>query len=418
MKRWPKSRGNFLFLQGPHGPFFYLLGQALAAGGHGIFRINLNGGDRRDWPGTATDFIGKPEDWPLFFDRYVLEHGLTDVVLFGECRPLHSAAHGMARLRQIRIHVFEEGYIRPDFVTLELDGVNGNSSLSRDPDWYVRAAAGLPPVPNHPPVASSFGRRAQEAMSYYLATATGKMRFRHYRSHRPISAGIEAAGWFRRFFRSSGERARSRKVLEQIANKPYYGFPLQLDSDHQIRIHSPFGNMRTAVRYVMESFSRAAPPGTSLVLKQHPLDAGLFGWGRFIKEEADKYGIADRTYYLEDADVAPVVEKARGVVTVNSTTGTLALRKGVPTAVLGQAVYDMPRITHQGTLDEFWRQPVPPEPAVYDAFCRVLVDRCLIHGGFLSEAGLDHLVRGAVERLTADETGRTVQIERRLSLVS
>ncbi|MEH3106017.1 MAG: capsular biosynthesis protein [Sphingomonas fennica] len=415
MKLGGFSRRNFLFLQGPHGPFFHRLGAALAEIGHGVHRINLNGGDRRDWPSDAVNFTGRPAAWPIFFDRFITRHEITDLVLFGDCRPMHRAAHGMAHLRQIRIHVFEEGYIRPDYVTLELDGVNGNSSLSRDPDHYLRAAATLPPIVEHPPVASSFARRAREAVSYYLATAAGRTSFPHYRSHRPISAGMEMLGWARRFASRTQERARSAAALKRIEGAEFFCFPLQLDSDHQIRVHSPFGNMKVAIRYVMESFARAAPPEALLLLKQHPLDPGLIGWRRFIQEEAVKHGLADRAIYLEDADVAPIIEAARGVVTVNSTTGTLALRKGVPTAVLGHAVYHMPRITHQGTLDEFWRRPVPPEADVYDAFCRVLVDRCLIHGGFLSEAGLDHLVRGAVERLTSDEQGWTVSLGSRLA---
>jgi capsular polysaccharide export protein len=46
----PASERRFLFLQGPPGPFFRLLGAALATRGHGVLRVNLNGGDAHDWP--------------------------------------------------------------------------------------------------------------------------------------------------------------------------------------------------------------------------------------------------------------------------------------------------------------------------------------------------------------------------------
>jgi capsular polysaccharide export protein len=87
-------------------------------------------------------------------------------------------------------------------------------------------------------------------------------------------------------------------------------------------------------------------------------------------------------------------------VTINSTTGTLALGVGVPTVVLGHAVYDIAGITHQGPLDGFWTSPRAPEPRIWDAFCRVLLDRCLVRGGFLSEEGLQLLIQGSVRRLT------------------
>lgn len=37
---------SFLFLQGPPGPLFLRLGQAMEARGHSVCRINLGGGDR------------------------------------------------------------------------------------------------------------------------------------------------------------------------------------------------------------------------------------------------------------------------------------------------------------------------------------------------------------------------------------
>ncbi len=42
---------------------------------------------------------------------------------------------------------------------------------------------------------------------------------------------------------------------------------------------------------------------------------------------------------------------------------------------------------------------MPPDPATWDAFCRVLQARCLIYGGFASDEGIDLLVGGAITRL-------------------
>lgn len=137
---------SFLFLQGPHGPFFSMLAQALRNCGHNALRINLNGGDKVDWPGPATDYRGTFRAWPLFFDDFIVNHGVTDLILYGDCRPYHASAHGMARLRGVRVHVVEEGYIRPDFLTLQADGVNGNSKLPLDPQWYLDQAACLPNI--------------------------------------------------------------------------------------------------------------------------------------------------------------------------------------------------------------------------------------------------------------------------------
>lgn len=398
----PRCRG-FLFLQGPHGVFFRRLGDRLTWEGQRVERINFNAGDRRDWGSGGHDFSGSEEEWPLFLDGFIEAHSITDLVLYGDCRPLHHTAHGIARLRGCRIYVFEEGYIRPDFMTLERDGVNGNSTLSRDPDWYLKEASVLPPTPELPQIAGSFERRLRETMSYYWLMTTHWAQFRHYKNHRPMNTPKEAVGWLWKWAKRPRDRRRSAAALKALGEQPFFCFPLQLSSDAQIRIHSPFADMAVAIRYVVRSFARHGPPATTLVVKQHPLAADMVNYERIVRREAEQARVADRVLYVERANIDALVARALGVVTVNSTSGTLALRQGTPTKVLGQAVYDIPRITHQGSLDAFWSHPVPPEPAVYDAFCRVLRDRCLVHGGYHSDEGLDRLVDGSARRLLSQE---------------
>ena len=398
-----QHRREFLFLQGLAGPFFRQLGAALAAGGHGVHRVNFNGGDWLAWrqPG-AVSFRGRRADWPAALERLLLEREITDLVLFGDCRPMHRAAVAAARQLQIQVHVFEEGYIRPDWVTLELGGVNGHSSLPRDPDWYLDAARALPPLGALPGIASNFWRRARMDVAYNLGTLALSWAYPHFRTHRPNHIVVEYAGWLRQLARRPATRRRSADALARLAagNAPYFVFPLQLGSDYQVRLHSPFGSMGDAIVGVLRSFARHAPAEARLVVKQHPLDNGLTDWRRVTQAAAAAAGLdLGRLLYLEIGDIAPLVAGARGVVTINSTTGTLALASGVPVVTLGTAVYDIPRITFQGELDRFWSAPEPPDPAVWDAFRRTLVARCLVRGGLFSEEGLALLVAGAAERL-------------------
>ena len=137
------ARRSFLFLQGPPGPFFLQLALRLRDFGHGIHRINLSGGDRYDWPAGATNYRGTMPAWPMYFDRFLRANGITDLVLYGDCRPVHQAAVRMAKLRGVRVFVFEEGYIRPDWMTLERDGVNGHSPFDRDPSLIMASSRWL-----------------------------------------------------------------------------------------------------------------------------------------------------------------------------------------------------------------------------------------------------------------------------------
>jgi capsular polysaccharide export protein len=398
----PPVRRRFLFLQGLAGPFFGRLASALQQSGHGIERVNFHGGDRVFWPlPGAIDYQGRPEDWPDFLATLLAKRQVTDIVLFGDCRPLHRAAIGVSQDLRVQVHVFEEGYIRPDWVTIELGGVNGHSTLPRDPEWYLHAARDLPPYDADGALPSSFRRRALEDLAYNFSQMLLSWRYPHRQTHRPWHPLVEYGGWAWRLSRRKWAKRRAAVMLQHLADeaRPYFVFPLQLDCDYQIRLHSPYKGMQPAIEHVLTSFAAHAPADAVLVVKEHPLDNGLINWRKRVTTLAQRMGIAARVRYLEDGDIVPLVQNSRGVVTINSTTGTLALASGVPVITLGQAVYDLHRVTFQGALDTFWADPTPPESQVFDAFRRVLVSRCLVRGGYFSEPALRMLVENSVSRL-------------------
>lgn len=396
-------RRNFLFLQGPPGPFFPLLGRELERRGCGVYRINLSGGDRYDWPRGAVSYRGRMSRWPLFFDEFVQQHRITDVVLYGDCRPVHQAALRLAQLRGLHIHVFEEGYIRPDWMTLERDGVNGHSRMDRDPEAILATAEWLPDVPRLPSITATFSRRARDSYWHYHHVVLGRWRFPFYTSHRPASIIGEGIGWLLRFSRSWRRARQADVVLDEIAGRQFFLFPLQLTGDYQIRAHSPFGSMRMAVDYVLRSFARHAPAEAMLLVKEHPMDVGYRNWRRYILREARRLGVADRVRHIDGGELGDLCAASSGMVCVNSTSGTLALEVGIPVIVLGDAVYDVPGVTHQGSLDAFWLRPELPDRTLYQAFKKVLHARCLVRGGLASASAIRTLIANSVERLLAED---------------
>jgi capsular polysaccharide export protein len=394
---------TFLFLQGPPGCFFRQLGHAIEARGTRVLRINLNGGDERDWARPATCYRGRQANWPLCIDHFLHDERVTDLVLFGDCRPMHMAAHQMARLRGIRVHVFEEGYIRPNWLTLERNGVNGHSSLPRDPQTLLAQAEGLELPPRMPPIVATLDRRIRDTTRYFSHSFIGKMSLRYpfYHSHRPGSIFAEGIGWAAKFATRGAVARRAATTLRQIEGQRYFLFPLQLSSDYQIRSHSPFSGMRQAADHVLGSFAAHAPADSKLLIKAHPLDSKLGGWSGYVQSRARKLGLQHRLVHIDGGDLKALAEGSLGVVVVNSTSATFALDRGVPVMALGQAVYAMPGITHQGLLDDFWTLPQVPDPAVYDAFRRLLHAQCLVRGGLASESATRILVRNAAERLLA-----------------
>ena len=401
---------RFLFLQGPPGPFFHHLAQTLADQGASVRRINLHGGDEHDWPTpidhtAAICFRARAAHWPAFIDHTLRAEQITDLVLFGDCRPLHIVAHHKARQAGIRVHVFEEGYIRPNWLTLERGGVNGHSPLPRDPQAILSAAQGLPPPPDLPPIGASLGRRVRDTWRYFRGMVWGALRLRYpfYRSHRPGSIMLEGLGWLATKASSASTEVRARQTLAHLQGETYFLFPLQLSSDYQIRVHSPFPTMRQAADHVLASFAAHAPPGVKLVIKEHPLDFASWGrWRPYVARRARALGLGDRLVHLAGGDLATLALAARGMVVVNSTSATFALAGGIPVKALGTAVYAIPGITDQQSLDTFWASPTPPDATLYDAFCRLLHHRCLVRGGLASQSAIRILIDNAAPRLLAD----------------
>ncbi|MEM7688733.1 MAG: capsular biosynthesis protein [Pseudomonadota bacterium] len=387
------------------GPLFRRLGQELIASGHTVYKVNFNGGDRLFWrlPG-GIDFRDTLEAWPDALRAIITDKGVTDVVLFGDCRAHHIDATAVCRELNIPVHVFEEGYIRPDWVTLELDGVNGHSRLPRDPDWYRNRAAKLPPVPDHKQVPSSFRRRAIEGLMYNTADVLTRWWYPNWTNHRPWHPLIEGVGWARKLLRGKKRKEGSTALVERLLStgQPFYLFPLQLASDAQIRLHSPFSSMTEALSLVLKSFAENAPADRRLVVKEHPLDNGVVDWQEETRSLASLFGVADRVDYMGWGDIVPVARAAKGMVTINSTSGTLALDMGVPVVALGHAVFDIADVTYQNGIDQFWTDTTPPDPGTFNAFRRVLIERCLVPGGFFSDEALSKVVRHAVARFEGE----------------
>ena len=91
-------------LQGPHGPFFDRLGRLLRAAGAAVWRCGFNAGDEFFWS-DAKSFIrhqGSADDWPDHLATILDDKGVTDIVLYGDVRPIHATARRLAAARGLR----------------------------------------------------------------------------------------------------------------------------------------------------------------------------------------------------------------------------------------------------------------------------------------------------------------------------
>ena len=393
---------RFLFLQGPISPFFAEVAAGLRGLGHAAHRINLCLGDRLFWRGPgAVDYRGRAEDWPAFVGAFLDRHGITDVVLLGEQRPLHRAAIAEARGRGVAVAVTDFGYLRPDWIVLERDGMGAESRFPRDPE-AIRALAARCPEPDlQPRHADDFAAQARWDVRYHLASLV-PWPSRHYRRfllHHPVPAYLGTA-W--RLLRRAAETRRDVALVAALRGRgaPLYLFAMQMETDYSVRAYSRFPDNDAAIAETVASFARAAPTDANLLVKLHPLDPGLKRWRNRIGRMAAAEGVAPRVHALVGALPAhEAIGACRGVVTINSTLGLRAVQLGRATRVLGQAIYDVPGLVWRGEADAFWTGAPPPDAALATDFTRAVAACLHVRGVFYARPGLDAAVAGAVRRL-------------------
>jgi len=380
---------HFLFISAPFGPFCRELAQALRGTGARCTRVILNAGDALDWGArSAAPYFGGLPGWTGWLNRQIGRLGVTDIVTYGDSSPYAAEALILAQSLGLRRHVLEQGYFRPDWVTLERDGVNGNSRLPRDPEWYLR----------HP---ARGGRTSEERVGlttpsaiylivrHHAAIYAGAPLFPRYRAAYQHSAFRQAMTHCWRFVvgRLTAERARRAHEALVATSAPIFLALLQRPGDSQLWRHSDFETAAAFVERVVTSFAAHAPADAQLIIRAHPLDPGIDDHGKLIRRVAQREGVAEQVHYLDHGKLHEVLPRIAAAICVNSTAGLSAVEFGKPTVTLGKAIYDMPGLTHQGGLDSLWTKPEAPDPELYDAFRRVVIATSQVNGAYSTPLG-------------------------------
>ncbi|MFN7065937.1 MAG: capsular biosynthesis protein [Aquificaceae bacterium] len=309
--------------------------------------------------------------------------------MYGDYKPYHRIAIEACKELNIPAYVFEEGYVRPHYITLEKYGMNGFSSLPKDPYFYKN----LPKVEIEEPIPVNFSYVKQTLSRAFHYTCLELLRwyFPNYvpnKSYSPYLPWIFC--WIRGLIRKPIYLYLEKPIFKRIMElrKKYFLAVLQVHDDTQITLHSDYNSVEEFISKVIKSFGNARTDNY-LVFKHHPVDRGFRNYKKFIDTLSEKLRIKERVFYVHDMHLPTLIKGSLGIVTINSTVGLQALYYGVPVKVMGKAIYDIPGLTFQGSLDDFWKSPGEIDRELLSKFRNYLIKTTQLNGSFYGKFPFD-----------------------------
>jgi capsular polysaccharide export protein len=400
------SKSLVLLLQGPVGPFFDTLSRALGAGGYDTLKVNFNGGDWVFSHGKGTvNFCGTTDAWADWLQAFIKRDAPLVIVLFGDCRPYHRTAINVAGQLGVPVLCFEEGYARPHFISCEWGGNNARSPLridipaAADPETQLEPAELMR--------GNLFRSMAMEGIAYYLAKAVGAPFFFGNEHHRDRAISSEVILWARNFYRKLRYYPRNNHLtIDLIENQEshYFVVALQVHDDQQLLSHGRGWTMERLITETIRSFARCADPTHQLVFKIHPMDRGHKSYRPFVKQLALLSKCEERVQVLDDG---LLIRHSLGLITVNSTSGLLALNHGKPLLALGDTFYGAEGLAtlpkndalSARSIDDFWQNPIAPQKERVQQFVRHMYRQSLINGSFYLRAHVGDTAERVVQRI-------------------
>jgi len=402
----PQAKPLIVLLQGPVGPFFRMLASLLRASGYDVLKVNFNAGDWLYASGRGTlNFRGSTDEWTSWFESFIRDRRPHTIALFGDSRPYHRQAISVAQRGGIRVLAFEEGYVRPDFVTCEWGGNNALSPLHGE---QLDRHSIEPPEAFQPVKANLFREMAGFAVCYYLAAAAGAIFFRGNTRHRQRDLCSETVLWTRNYYRKLRYyAANSQLTLDLIENYEarYFVVALQVHDDQQLLRHGRGWTMERLIIESINSFGLLADREHHLVIKVHPMDRGHKSYRAFVRERARLANCSGRVHVVDDGSIGLLIRHSLGLVTVNSTSGLLALNHNKALIALGDALYNYPELlpgdgcSGRGALDRFWHARPSATPEDVKIFNAKMRENSLVNGSFYSRGFIAETCQRVLKRI-------------------
>ena len=394
-----------LMLQGPVGPFFRDIAAVLRKDGHKTYHICLTLPDYlMSGADDVRSYRGDKESYRQYLRDFLVAERIDRVMIMGSERFAHRVAIALGAELGIPVLSLEEGYIRPGFVTAEWGGNNRISPVCAMSDQELRDE----PQPENVPRGSQsrITTLVLTSIFHFLFRSIGAVYYsrRLYHRFRPILP--ESFFWTRNIWRKFVGRQKNARMIDQVQRrfpKNFYVLPLQVADDQQLVASGRGWTNDSFSIAVLRSFAEHAPKDSALLVKIHPFERGHPSPRRKLLALAKKLGVTDRLFIVDDGNLGGLTKECRGMLTINSTSGFLALQHGVPLGVAGDAIFARESLCFAvptaEKIDAFWQQAKPAEEDVARGFRWALLNRSLLPGNFYSYTDRMLATRAVATRL-------------------
>ena len=374
---------------GPIGTFFARVANHLEGQGVEVWKVRFPLWEPGFQPRQCLSFTQSVEQSFAAFLRHTIEEkAIRHIMMYGDFILPHKIAIQVAREYQrnginLEAWVFELGYLRPNYVTLEQNGVNLHSVLNQSADFYHQ----LPTIDQLPQARREVSFRwrkgwkaptfIQHALTNYRISLTP-----HKLQPKPSYITAQILGFFRKYQYSISERAIRQRIL---AHPSYFLVVLQVSSDSQLQHGSPFADVDAFLEATIRSFAHYAPRAAALFIKHHPRDRGYNNYKAKIQELTSQYNQQGRIFYFHDLPLGRLFRapsSCQGCVLINSSVGYQALFHGIPLKALGRAPFNMEGLADQQALNTFWQQPQQSNRELFRKFYQYTLTTTQINGNF------------------------------------
>ena len=383
---------RFLIVTAPFGAFGMALAGVLEGQGAQVNRMIFNAGDALNWRRAGgIAFKGAAQAWA---DSISALDAYTDVIVFGEAGPYNRAVLAAADGLSCRIWVLENGYFRPDWVTVERNGVNGSSALPRFRDGYPEPA---PLLPEPHQVGKILPHHVANISAYHTVQILGGPLFPNYAAPYVFSPLKQCWGHIRRYISLAFRRPENCDADVIKARGDFFIACLQREGDAQLLRYSRYADNCAFLAAVIRSFAHKAPVATRLVIKNHPLDPGVIDLRKITLRLAREHGLEGRVDFIDGGNLAALCRASQGMVVNNSSAALSALGFHTPVKVMGDAFFDFEGLTDQKPLDDFWSAPEAPDAALFTRFRAHVSAQSQVNGNFHEPHAILTTARGVAE---------------------